>query len=57
MTTAKTPQTFRLPDAPEHPEDKMTNFDHLDQHQHRRTTEALSGQPANHPDKRGQIPL
>ena len=29
MTTAKTPQTFRLPDPPEDPEDKMTNFDHL----------------------------
>ena len=29
MTTAKTPQTFRLPDPPEHPEDMMTNFDHL----------------------------
>lgn len=27
MTTAKTPQTFRLPDPPEDPEDKMTNFD------------------------------
>ena len=29
MTTAKSPLTFRLPDPPEHPEDKMTNFDHL----------------------------
>ena len=29
MTTAKIPQTFRLPDPPEHPEDMMTNFDHL----------------------------
>ena len=29
MTTAKSSQKFRLPDPPEHPEDKMTNFDHL----------------------------
>ncbi len=29
MTTTKSPQTFRLPDPPEYPEDKMTNFDHL----------------------------
>ena len=29
MTTAKSPLTFRLPDPPEHPEDKMTNFDHI----------------------------
>ena len=29
MTTAKSTQKFRLPDPPEHPEDKMTNFDHL----------------------------
>ena len=29
MTAAKSPLTFRLPDPPEHPEDKMTNFDHL----------------------------
>ena len=29
MTTAKSPRKFRLPDPPEHPEDKMTNFDHL----------------------------
>ena len=29
MTTAKQTQKFRLPDPPEHPEDKMTNFDHL----------------------------
>jgi Uma2 family endonuclease len=29
MTTAKSRQKFRLPDPPEHPEDKMTNFDHL----------------------------
>ena len=29
MTTAKTPKTFRLPDPPEYPEDKMTNFDQL----------------------------
>ena len=31
MTTAKKRQKFRLPDAPEYPEDKMTNFDHLTQ--------------------------
>ena len=31
MTTAKRPQKFRLPDPPEHPEDRMTNFDHLTQ--------------------------
>ena len=31
MTTAKSKQKFRLPDAPEHPEDRMTNFDHLTQ--------------------------
>ena len=32
MTTAKTPQTFRLPDPPDDPddpEDKLTSFDHL----------------------------
>ena len=29
MTTAKSTRKFRLPDPPEHPEDKMTNFDHL----------------------------
>ncbi len=29
MTTAKRPQKFRLPDPPEHPEDQMTNFDHI----------------------------
>ena len=29
MTTAKRPLKFRLPDPPEYPEDKMTNFDHL----------------------------
>ena len=29
MATANIPQTFRLPDPPEHPEDMMTNFDHL----------------------------
>jgi len=29
MTTAKSARKFRLPDPPEHPEDKMTNFDHL----------------------------
>ena len=29
MTTAKSPRKFRLPDPPEYPEDKMTNFDHL----------------------------
>ena len=29
MTTAKSPQKFRLPDPPEDPEDKMTSFDHL----------------------------
>ena len=29
MTTAKSTKKFRLPDPPEHPEDKMTNFDHL----------------------------
>ena len=29
MTTAKSAKKFRLPDPPEHPEDKMTNFDHL----------------------------
>ena len=29
MTIAKSTKKFRLPDPPEHPEDKMTNFDHL----------------------------
>ena len=29
MTTAKSARKFRLPDPPDHPEDKMTNFDHL----------------------------
>ena len=29
MTTAKSTKKFRLPDPPENPEDKMTNFDHL----------------------------
>ncbi len=29
MTTAKSAKKFRLPDPPEHPEDKMTNFDNL----------------------------
>ena len=29
MTTAKRTQKFRLLDAPEYPEDRMTNFDHL----------------------------
>ena len=29
MTTAKNPLKFRLPDPPEHPDDQMTNFDHL----------------------------
>ena len=29
MTIAKSAKKFRLPDPPEHPEDKMTNFDHL----------------------------
>ena len=29
MTTAKRSRKFRLPDPPERPEDKMTNFDHL----------------------------
>ena len=29
MTTAKSIKKFRLPDPPEYPEDKMTNFDHL----------------------------
>lgn len=31
MTTARITQKFRLPDPPEHPEDKMTNFYHLAQ--------------------------
>ena len=29
MTTTKSKTKFRLPDPPEYPEDKMTNFDHL----------------------------
>ena len=29
MTTAKSPQTFRLPDPPEREPDDMTSFDHL----------------------------
>ena len=29
MTTAKSIRKFQLPDPPEHPEDKMANFDHL----------------------------
>ena len=29
MATARSTSRFRLPDPPEHPEDQMTNFDHL----------------------------
>ena len=29
MTTAKRPPKFRLPDPPEHPDEQMTNFDHI----------------------------
>ena len=29
MTTARSSQKFRLPDPPENPDDKMTNFDHM----------------------------
>ena len=29
MTTAKSARKFRLPDPPEHPDEQMTNFDHI----------------------------
>ena len=29
MTTAKSAKRFRLPDPPEHPDEQMTNFDHI----------------------------
>ena len=29
MTTAKNTKKFRLPDPPEHPDEQMTNFDHI----------------------------